>query len=487
MVAPVGTKDIEKNAINKLREARATEGPSNVDEIPTYLARPEDQTEPINVEGYFANPVSQTAPAPAPQEAAPVGMKDIAQPSKVVQTPEAQAMKGLQTAKENETLAHVSEAQTLQQQAQKTYTAAQGISNQLETNALNLQQYQKELDEQYKQNLIVQEQRRAEIQELQNAIKNINADVVETQVDPKRIFKDMNTGNKIMLAIGVGMAGVGGGTNNALTHIQNLMDKDIEAQKEASKSKSGGGKKIKYLMDIMKMKYPEAPEDAAKLYLGNKYKTLIELQGAKVKSAEAKLRAQQLANDLELKNREVLSKLSSIHKKDHMDQLKSLGDGKVDLKYEGKLRIEKINAATIFLEKVIETIAKDIVPVTKGGIDNYAALVDEYIVNKVMGRSGASFRDDELYRVGKVARGWLLSDKVDRIKHLVNLELKDLDDTMKIHTGEDYEGFPHSDVKRDYLQRIKKMRKMLRRLLQNKGGKTKSKYVPTISVENSAD
>jgi len=170
-----------------------------------------------------------------------------------------------------------------------------------------------------------------------------------------------------------------------------------------------------------------------------------------------------------------------------MDQLKSLGDGKVDLKYEGKLRIEKINAATIFLEKVIETIAKDIVPVTKGGIDNYAALVDEYIVNKVMGRSGASFRDDELYRVGKVARGWLLSDKVDRIKHLVNLELKDLDDTMKIHTGEDYEGFPHSDVKRDYLQRIKKMRKMLRRLLQNKGGKTKSKYVPTISVENSAD
>jgi hypothetical protein len=59
----------------------------------------------------------------------------------------------------------------------------------------------------------------------------------DNKIDPNRVFHNMNTGNKIMAAIGIALGGAGQGlmgsnSNQAMDVINNAIGRDIDAQKE---------------------------------------------------------------------------------------------------------------------------------------------------------------------------------------------------------------------------------------------------------------
>lgn len=54
-----------------------------------------------------------------------------------------------------------------------------------------------------------------------------------TTVDPRRLWNSMGTADKLTAALGVFLGGLGGGSNQALGIVQNAVQQDIDAQREA--------------------------------------------------------------------------------------------------------------------------------------------------------------------------------------------------------------------------------------------------------------
>lgn len=135
---------------------------------------------------------------------------------------------------------------------------------------------------------------------------------MDSQVDPNRYWNSKSTGSKILSAIGLALSGLGAGANGknlALDHIQKSIDNDIDAQKNDMSKKA----------TLWKMNRERMTSDEqATLATQNQYLTGVQakiaMAGAQTQNAEAKLRASQMVQEIEMQkitNRRDLSLLDS--------------------------------------------------------------------------------------------------------------------------------------------------------------------------------
>lgn len=141
-----------------------------------------------------------------------------------------------------------------------------------------------------------QEMKAKEYQDdMNNLISQVKADnqkILDTPIDPRRLYGNQGVAGGILLGLSTFLAGLGGGTNQVLQMINESIDRDINAQKEQHDSLRGN---IDNAYKMFKLQYPEDPELAMKIYHNQYVQTMLNSLAAKTQSSEAKLRHQELS------------------------------------------------------------------------------------------------------------------------------------------------------------------------------------------------
>lgn len=123
--------------------------------------------------------------------------------------------------------------------------------------------------------------------------------ILETKVDPNRLWHNASTGNKVMASIGLILGGIGAGLtkgpNAALDVMQKNIDRDIQAQKDDL-----GKKQTLYSMNLDKYKNADAAYAATMLNYGTTAKTMIERAAAKSGSQQAIAQGQAAGAQIDL-------------------------------------------------------------------------------------------------------------------------------------------------------------------------------------------
>lgn len=139
--------------------------------------------------------------------------------------------------------------------------------------------------------------------------KQITQDVVNTKIDPTRVWDNASTGNKIMAGIGILLSGMGSGLtgqpNLAMDVINKTIDRDIDAQKTEL------GKKQNLLTQNYR-KYGDLQQATAatELQLNSIVQGQIAAAAAKASGPQAQAQAQVAIGQLQLKSNEIKQSLA---------------------------------------------------------------------------------------------------------------------------------------------------------------------------------
>ena len=90
-----------------------------------------------------------------------------------------------------------------------------------------------------------QAERNRAVEAEENKLREIQEDILGTEIDPNRAWSRLDTGSKIVTGLGVLLGGIGsgfGGSNPGLDIVQRALDRDLEAQKMALDKKVTAGK-----------------------------------------------------------------------------------------------------------------------------------------------------------------------------------------------------------------------------------------------------
>lgn len=132
------------------------------------------------------------------------------------------------------------------------------------------------------------------------------------QVDPKRLYKNMDTGDKVFAAIGLILGAFGKNGNTAVDVLQNAINRDIDAQKAdmAVKGDQLNAKKGIYSQMMARFGDERQAEAATRLaYLQNAQLKTQEIE-SRYKAPEIKANAQMLYGQLEAQKQAALAQFA---------------------------------------------------------------------------------------------------------------------------------------------------------------------------------
>lgn len=139
--------------------------------------------------------------------------------------------------------------------------------------------------------------------------QNLTNDLANSKIDPKRMWNNMGTANKISAAIGMFLGGIGaaqtGGPNQALGLIQKGIEQDIEAQKADL-----GKKETLLSMNLRKYGDLNTAYQATQLQQSAAVSAKLQQISATTNSQVVQARAQQALGQLSLQQNQNMSGLS---------------------------------------------------------------------------------------------------------------------------------------------------------------------------------
>lgn len=130
-------------------------------------------------------------------------------------------------------------------------------------------------------------------------LDNLHEQLMNEKIDPVRLYHDKGTASKIGTALALVLGGIGSGLtkgpNQAMQMIDNLMAKDLEAQKANQANKMN-----LYSLNLKRYGDQMLADQATRLQMNTGLQSQLQLIAAKSNSASAKFIAQQMNNQLEL-------------------------------------------------------------------------------------------------------------------------------------------------------------------------------------------
>lgn len=117
------------------------------------------------------------------------------------------------------------------------------------------------------------------------------------KVDPNRYMASKSTGQKIMLAIGAGLAGIGGGANPVINMIQEGINNDIQAQKD-NFNKQGSQAQNAYSMAMAQYGDQEKAFAATQNFMLESSLKEIGIKAQQAQSPEIQARANLMAEQM---------------------------------------------------------------------------------------------------------------------------------------------------------------------------------------------
>jgi hypothetical protein len=291
-------------------EQLASLGHINADQ----LARIQAQTHPVNQAEVTLPAPQSPAPSSMPMDKAPklpegVQTADFVREEPVTLAADAvpaQQQASIQTVPYDSTDEMAAYQQALaapylmRQQAIAEGVAA-GEAKGAET-AAYLNRVQREQDQMSKTHANAEAERQAKLDAQLNLLNTKAKEISETTLDPKRLYKNMSTGDKILAGIGMFLGAFGqNGKNSAVEVIDKAVQQDIALQKSALDSKQSEyvAQRGIYADMVATFKDRRLAEDASRLaYLNNAQLKLQEI-ASKFSGREAQAKAMDLYGQLE--------------------------------------------------------------------------------------------------------------------------------------------------------------------------------------------
>lgn len=160
----------------------------------------------------------------------------------------------------------------------------------------------------------MQIQEQARIDEQNKKIDSAVTEFSSMKVDPKRYWKNMDTGDRILAGIGMFLGSFGSAsTNQAVDVIQKSIDKDIEAQKEEIESKKGVVNAQRGILGDMMQRFSNQRDakNASRLAYLNNAQLKVKQFELSTNNANVKANAQQLFGQLEVAKNKTLLELQT--------------------------------------------------------------------------------------------------------------------------------------------------------------------------------
>jgi hypothetical protein len=243
----------------------------------------------------------QAAPAPGMQlasmPAAPVLASDVVKPQQ--EFSKSQAFTGLNNLEDAYAMQQLGVANAAQAGAQKA--AAETAYFQQQQKDMERLQAEQAIREQERQKAMVAEQ-----EKLNQSIEEFGS----LKVDPKRLYNNMDTGDKVLAAIGLILGAFGRNGNQSVEVLQNAVNRDIDAQKAeiAAKGDKINAQRGVYAQMLSRFGDERQADAATRIALIQNSQLKAQEIASKYKSPEIQANAQQLFAQLEVQKQEALLK-----------------------------------------------------------------------------------------------------------------------------------------------------------------------------------
>lgn len=254
--------------------------------------------------------VAQAAPerAPAAKEAGHVDTAMLVQPKQAQassQTEVPNYVKGVQSGMEKQESAAKTLGDSAIKGAQEQSRAYETLIKDAEVKRIEAQKAQAD-----QQAMIAGEMKKAQVlsEEIQKA----------AHVDPNRVWKNMDTGNRIVAAISIAFGAIGAGmtgkSNGAIDVIDKAIDRDIDAQKLALTQKQTTLGNQMNIVGMMRQQFGDvrAADAAALAALYDNAKLRVQQIATKYQGTETAAKAQQLQGEIEVKKNAAIMQLQQV-------------------------------------------------------------------------------------------------------------------------------------------------------------------------------